>query len=110
MLEDYLSSPDMTTDAGCVQVGFIGEAPAALVIAQVLPRTGWGTLTQMGLASGFRGRGLGALVQRHGFAMLKARGATHYRDGTSFDNVAMRRVFERNGCKESVRMAEWRTS
>jgi hypothetical protein len=107
-LQDYLSSPDQTTGPECVQIGFVGRDAAALVIAQVLPTTGWGTLTEMGLARSYRGRRLGAAVQRHGFAMLREQGGTHYRGGTSTDNVPMLRVFRANGCKEHSRMTEWR--
>ncbi len=106
-LRETLSVPDLTGGDDCVHLGSLEGRDAALVIAQVQPSTGWATITQMGLGKEFRGRGLGALVQRHGFDMLRALGGVDYRDGTSLDNLPMRRIFEKHGCTELARMTDW---
>lgn len=106
-LREMLCVPDLTCGDDCVHLGSLDGRDAALVIAQVQPSTAWATITQMGLGKEFRGRGLGALVQRHGFDMLRALGGVDYRDGTSLDNLAMRRIFEKHGCAELARMTDW---
>lgn len=106
-LRGMLDAPDLTSSDDCVHVGMVDGEHAALVIAQVQPTTGWASITQLGVHSSFRGRGLGAYVHRHGFDMLRAQGGVYYRDGTSLANDAMRRLFEKHGCREYARMTDW---
>ncbi len=91
----------------CVQVGLLDGAPAAFVIAQVQPATGWSTITFMGLAPEVRGRGLGQHVHRRGMAMLRAQGGVQYHGGTSTSNQPMVRLFERHGCLPFARLVEY---
>lgn len=107
LLTDYLTDRDFDSGPDAVHMGLVGEALAALVIAQVKPGDGWGRITYMGLLPAFRGQGLGAWVHRHGFAMLKAQGAKRYQGGTLAQNLAMRRLFERHGCQELGQLQEW---
>ena len=106
-LREMLKAPDLTNSEDCVHIGLLEGEAAALVIAQVQPSTGWASITQLGLQSSFRGRGLGAYLHRHGFDMLRAQGGTYYRDGTSIANAPMRRLFEKHGCREYARMTDW---
>lgn len=107
LLTDYLTDRAFDSGPDAVQVGALGEALAALVIAQVREADGWGRITYMGLLPAFRGQGLGAWVHRHGFAMLKAQGATSYRGGTLAQNAPMRRLFVAHGCQEVAALQEW---
>lgn len=107
LLTDYLTDRDFDSGPEAVQIGSVGEALAALVIAQVREADGWGRITYMGLLPAFRGQGLGAWVHRHGFAMLKAQGASHYRGGTLAQNQPMRRLFAAHGCQEVAALQEW---
>ncbi len=80
----------------------------AFVCAQVDPADGWSTITLLALDPALRGQGLGAGLQRHGFAMLRAQGGRVYRGGTSLSNVAMRGCFARNGVPEVARYRRFR--
>jgi hypothetical protein len=55
-----------------------------------------------------RGQGLGSTVQRHGLSMLRAQGGTEYHGGTSLENRAMRRCFERLGVPVYVVFRQFR--
>lgn len=94
----------------CVQVGLVDGEPAAFVIAQVEPASGWSTITFMGVAPAFRGRGLGRFVHRRGMAMLRAQGGTLYHGGTSETNRPMVRLFEAHGCRVHARLVEFSLS
>ena len=107
LLKGYLADPALTGGPECVAVGKLGASAAAIVVAQVNRSTGIGRLTYLGVVPEFRGRGLGAWVHRHGFAMLKAQGADRYRGGTLTNNLPMLNLFSRHGCAEWRRLEEW---
>jgi ribosomal protein S18 acetylase RimI-like enzyme len=106
-MEDWLNDPVLTSGANCLEVGFVDGQPVALVVSQINPKTGWSRITYMGMIPSYRGRGLGAWVHRHGFAMLKAQGGALYHGGTVATNRAMIRLFELHGCPLYRRMEEW---
>ncbi|MBT9556829.1 MAG: GNAT family N-acetyltransferase [Myxococcales bacterium] len=107
LLKGYLADPALTGGPDCVAVGRLGESPAAIVVAQVHRTSGVGRLTYLGVFPEFRGRGLGAWVHRHGFAMMAAQGAERYRGGTLTNNLPMLKLFSRHSCPESRRLEEW---
>lgn len=107
-LKADLADPTLSTGRECVHLGFIEGAIAALVIAQVAPKTGWSRITYMGLAPEWRGKGLGKWVHRHGFKMLRDQGGEVYHGGTTTGNLAMIRLFETQGCQMYRRMQEWK--
>ncbi|MEW6686141.1 MAG: GNAT family N-acetyltransferase [Candidatus Edwardsbacteria bacterium] len=107
-LKAFLDEPDLNGTPECVHVGFLDGQPAALVIAQVNPSTGWSRITHMGIVPTFRGQGLGKWAHRHGFAMIRAQKGELYHGGCSAENAAMIALFKRHGCKEVVRMHEWK--
>lgn len=82
----------------------------AFVCAQIDPADKFATITYLALDPRLRGQGLGPVLQRHGFAMLREQGGRRYRGGTSLTNVAMRACFDRNGVPEVARyrMFDWR--
>jgi GNAT superfamily N-acetyltransferase len=106
-IERYLARPALTGADACVQIGYLDGSRAAFVFAQTEPKTGWCTITEMGLLPAFRGRGLGRFVQRRGFAMLREQGGTLYHDGCEARNAAMLRLFESHGCVEYSRLTDW---
>jgi GNAT superfamily N-acetyltransferase len=106
-LIDFFSSPHLSSGPDCVHIGKVGSREAALVIAQVDKRNGWSRLTYMGLIPEYQGKGLGAWVHRHGFHMLKDQGGQLYHGGCLMANKAMRKLFERHGCRECRRLSEW---
>jgi len=123
VVQDMLNHPNRSCDlARVLHVGRRAEAPGgspsgrgtppdraiAFVCAQVDPAAGWSTITFLGLAPEVRGEGLGPVLQRHGFAMLRAQGGVRYRGGTSLDNAPMRACFARNGVPEVARYREVR--
>lgn len=59
---------------------------------------GEGRLFYFGILPEARGRGLGPLLHENALSMLKDIGANYYVGSTHMANVAMQRVFERNGC------------
>ncbi len=95
VLAAYLEVP-----ASALRLGWLGDAPVALVLAQIDPHTNEGRIPLLGVLPEARGQGLGAWAHRHGLALLRALGATTYRGGTHVDNAAMRRVFARHACHE----------
>lgn len=108
LLLDYLQDPDFDSGPDAVQLGSLGDRPVALLVAQVRERDGWGRITYMGLKEEARGLGLGRWVHAHGLACLQAMGATHYRGGTSSENIPMRRLFEASGFPGLGRLSCWR--
>jgi ribosomal protein S18 acetylase RimI-like enzyme len=107
LLKSYLDDRDFASTLDCVQLGLIGDEPAAIVVAQVIPTDGWSRITYMGVLPEFRGRGFGAWVHRHGFAMMRAQGGKHYQGGTVRGNARMVALFRRHGCQELRTMQEW---
>lgn len=107
-LESYLQEEGLYTDKDCIQIAYVNNIPCALLIAQAEPSTGWGTITYMGVHPNFRRQGLGAWVQRQGIELLRKQGGLEYHGGTNFNNLPMRRVFEKNGCKFFRKMTEWK--
>ena len=93
-----------------MEIGALEGKDVAFLLAEVVPRDGWSTLSYMGVAPSARGRGLGAAVQRHGMATLRAMGGKLYHGGCSAENEPMTRVFAVNGCREFARMTEWARS
>lgn len=108
-LQRWMAERPLRGDAGCIQVGHIRAhpGPAALVVAQVNPESRWSRITHMGLVPELRGRGLGAWVHRHGFAMIRAQGGRLYHGGTAGSNAPMRRLFARHGCAPHADLQEW---
>lgn len=107
LLKGYLADPALTGGTECVAIGTLDGTPAAIVVAQVNRSTRVGRLTYLGVVPEHRGRGLGAWVHRHGFAMLNAQGAARYRGGTLLGNLPMLRLFSKHGCTEWRRLEEW---
>jgi len=107
VFKGYLNDKALTNNADCVHVGLCDGKAAALVIAQINPKTGWSRITYMGILPTFRGKGLGKWVHRHGFEMMKAQGGTLYHGGTLVQNKAMINLFLSSGCKEYRSMQEW---
>ena len=106
-IDVWLGDPDLTAGPDAVHVGFLEGKPVAFVCAQVRPRDGWARLAYLGVVPEVRGKGLGGWVQRHGFAMLRARGGRLYHGGTAEDNAPMLALFRRHGCLPHARMTEW---
>jgi hypothetical protein len=102
-LSGWLQMPGTTR----VDIGVCEGQMAAAVVAYARPETGWSTILYMGVIPSLRGRGLGAFVHRHGFAMLRALGGATYHGGTSARNGAMLHLFEVHGCRECARFKEW---
>ena len=103
VVRTMLEHPQPTT----LEVGWLDGEAAAFVAACHDPRDGWSTLAFLGLVPEHRGKGLGAAIHRHGFAMLRAAGATLYHGGTSVENVAMQRLFERHVGEPFRRLEDW---
>jgi len=106
-LRDQLTPAELEGEGDCVQICFLDGAEAGIVVAHTYPSDGWASIAYMGLHPRARGRGLGAHLQRRGFAAIRAQGGKLYHDGCSEDNAPMRRLFERHGCHEALRMTEW---
>lgn len=106
-MEGWLKDPDLTSGLHCIEVGVLEGKPAVLIMAQINPKTKWSRISYMGILPEHRGKGLGAWVHRRGFAMMRAQGGTLYHGGTHSENHAMKKLFERHGCKEYRQMEEW---
>jgi len=109
-ITDWLSDPSLLAGPDCIAVGFVDEVMAALVVAQVNPRTLWSRISYMAITPEFRGRGFGEWVHRKGFAMLKSQGGDLYHGGTNSKNSSMIRLFEKHGCHPYHKMQEWKWS
>ncbi len=107
LLQGYLSESVLSTGLSCINIGSINGNIAAIVVAQVNPKTGWSRITYMGLLPDFRGRGLGKWVHRRGFEMMRAQGGRLYHGGTVATNKKMIGLFEGHGCKPYRAMQEW---
>jgi hypothetical protein len=107
VFKGYLNDKVLTNNPDCVHVGLCEGKAAALVVAQINPKTGWSRIMYMGIIPTFRGKGLGTWVHRHGFEMMKAQGGTLYHGGTLVQNKKMIKLFLSNGCKEYRSMQEW---
>jgi GNAT superfamily N-acetyltransferase len=107
LIEELLGVAYRAADPRSVQLGFLKGDPVCVLIVRVEPETGWASIAFMGVLPSHRGRGLGAATQLHGFAVIRALGGRLYHDGTSDENAAMLRLFERHGCNEHERMEEW---
>lgn len=108
LIEGYLEEEGMTNTPDCVQVGYLDDAAVGFVVAQTESASGWCTLPFMGVVIEHRGKGLGQWIHRHGFAMLRGQGGELYHGGTSAENAAMLRLFERHGCRLHARLEEWK--
>lgn len=108
LLQSYVGDAEFESGLDCIQVGLIEGKPAAVVVAQVIPKDGWSRITYMGMKPEFRGKGLGKWVHRRGFALMKAKGGKLYHGGTVRGNAAMEALFRGHGCKEFRTMQEWR--
>ena len=106
-LKGFLNEPTLTHGPECVQITHLKDQPAALIIAQIEPATGWSRITYMGIMPEFRGQGLGKWVHRHGFKMMREQGGSLYHGGAVSSNEGMIRLFQNHGCKEYRRMQEW---
>lgn len=106
LLKSYLSDPELNGDNECVQVGLLEKKPAAVIVAQVNPSTGWSRITYMGILPPFRGKGLGKWVHRHGFEMMKQQKGKSYIGGTVISNKRMVALFKAHRCKEFQRLVE----
>lgn len=97
---------DANFKASSLQLGFIDNKLAALVIVQVKP-DGWSRITYMGVHPDFRKRGLGKWVHRKGFSLMKEMGGKNYFGGTVSTNQSMLKVFRESGCRELRVLQEW---
>ncbi len=106
-IREVLSDTALTSGPDCIHVGrFQGEV-AALVMAQVDPKTGWSRISYMGVLPSHRKKGLGAWAQRHGFAMMLSQGGRSYHGGTVDTNTGMLQLFRKHDCTEHRKMEEW---
>lgn len=108
LIEGYLAEEGVYHEPDCIQIGTIAGEGAAFLCAQADREGGWCTITFLGIVPERRGQGLGTHVHRRGFAMLRDQGGRSYHGGTSADNAAMRRLFERHGCRPLRELREWR--
>ncbi|RDU36785.1 GNAT family N-acetyltransferase [Neobacillus piezotolerans] len=84
---------------GACRVFYIEGKAVGVGIPHIEPgMPGEGRLFYFGILPEARGRGLGAFLHKNALSMLKAIGADYYVGSTHLANVAMQRVFERNGC------------
>jgi ribosomal protein S18 acetylase RimI-like enzyme len=91
-----------------IQIGACDSVPAAFLALMAYPADGWSTLYYLGVAPGFRGRGLGAEAMLRGLRCLKAMGGTTYHDGTGSRNAPARALFARLGRPPYRVLEEWR--
>jgi len=81
-------------------VVFLGEQAVGVLLPQVFfDKPSEGTLSYLGVMPDFRGKGYGALLHQWGLHLLAQQGVTRYIGSTGHKNIAMQRVFERNGCR-----------
>ena len=106
-VQDWIHHHEYTHGFDCIAIGFSGDKPCALVVAQIEKETGWSRLAYVGIIPELRGRGLGKWVHRHGFKMMKDQGGKLYHGGTHGDNKPMQKLFISHGCKVFCEMEEW---
>ncbi len=106
-IDELLGSRYGELDPRSAQVGYLDGHAATVLLVRVDGESGWSTFPFMGVEPAFRGKGLGAETQRHGFVTIRQLGGREYHDGTSASNEAMVRLFERHGCIEVGRMETW---
>jgi ribosomal protein S18 acetylase RimI-like enzyme len=107
LLQTYLKDPEFNSKFDSIQIGQFDGKLAAIIVAQVIPTSGWSRITYMGILPEFRRKGLGTWVHRHGFAMMRAQGGRHYHGGTLRGNKPMESLFRREHCKEYRTMEVW---
>ncbi|WP_316570081.1 GNAT family N-acetyltransferase [Neobacillus sp. YIM B06451] len=84
---------------GACRVFYIDGKAAGVGIPHIEPgMPGEGRLFYFGILPEARGRGLGSFLHKQALSMLKDIGADYYVGSTHMANVAMQKVFERNGC------------
>lgn len=86
-----------------------GGQPAALGALGPANRPGWAGLDLIGVREDQRGRGHGTRLHAHLLARAAERFA-HHGGITAANNVAMRRIFERNGCELRGQQLYFRSS
>ena len=84
------------------------SGPVGVVLPGIAPLTGEGWLSFFGVLPSRRGQGLGAPLHAWGLHALAEAGAIWYRDATSLESPAVRRVARRNGCVEVGVATVWR--
>ncbi len=109
-IQDFLADPVLTSGLHCIHVGFFESEVAALTVIQLNPKTGWSRISYMGVLPKFRKQKLGLWVHRYSFKIMKAFGGLLYHGGTTSTNLAMIRLFEKNGCTLFCEMEEWNYS
>ena len=92
-------------DTSLWRVAYAAGEPAGAFLALRMahdPRTG--ILLYIGLLPSMRGRGLGRALHAEALWLLGSHGVRRYEDATARDNRAMRRIFERAGCRTDGRV------
>ena len=109
--EQYMELVDGAGDEWDPQNWFVAmlqNDPVGVVLPQVLPNDGRGTMSYLGVVPAFRQRGFGAVLHGFGLWNLGERGASSYIGSTDVRNVVMRRIFERNDCEVTRRQVFFR--
>lgn len=106
-LRSELSDPVLTSGPDCVQLAYLNQSVAGIVIAQINPKTKWSRISYMGLLPEYRNQGLGKWVHRHGFEIMRSQGGELYHGGTNAENTPMLKLFLSHGCLEYRKMQEW---
>ncbi len=106
VLNEYLSDTEFISDPKNLQIGFIENEAAGIILTQVI-KEGWCTIAYMGLLPAYRGRGLGQWIHQRGFQILKDLDGVTYHGGTASKNLKMRALFAKHGCEEFRTMQEW---
>ncbi len=98
--EELLAHAGAAFDAEQWWVAFTPtEQAVGVVLPQIFEdKPTEGTLSYLGVMPAFRQQGYGALLHQWGLASLAQRQVKRYIGSTGHANVAMQRVFERNGC------------
>ncbi|MFS0562173.1 GNAT family N-acetyltransferase [Terribacillus sp. 179-K 1B1 HS] len=84
------------------------ETPVAMTIPHLEPgREKEGRIYYIGTLPSARGKGLGQIVHAASLKMLNEMGAAVYEGSTHAENVPMQRVFEKNGCTVTGKIATY---